>query len=283
MSFKFKAVVAAIGLSLGLAAQAAQINGDGIPSPGIATGTGAGNLVLSVFDVAGQRALIYNLNTTVNDFGTGVNNLSYSDAGLNSFLSSISTANLGGVIWNVTAISNQVDQSGPTPVWTKFGFYTTAAPGQILTGGPSGNGPPTIDAISNTLASVGDYYLSNNTLNGGNGPLNTGNTAVTTPADGLAYGNTLSFGNNMGNAGNFNNTGNLGDALTFYLWHGINDGQSFGDTATDLLPGRWQLQFNGAQASLTYQAVPVPAALWLLGSALAGMVSISRRKTAANR
>lgn len=40
-------------------------------------------------------------------------------------------------------------------------------------------------------------------------------------------------------------------------------------------------QLLGADGNLQLQAVPVPAAAWLFGSAVAGMVSLRRRKTAA--
>jgi hypothetical protein len=45
-------------------------------------------------------------------------------------------------------------------------------------------------------------------------------------------------------------------------------------------PGLWSLQFTATGGTLSYtaSAVPVPAAAWLFGSAIAGMIGIGRRR-----
>lgn len=52
--------------------------------------------------------------------------------------------------------------------------------------------------------------------------------------------------------------------------------------AFDPTPTEWSLSANatGGSYSMTIAAVPVPAAVWLFGSGLLGLIAVARRKTA---
>jgi hypothetical protein len=83
----------------------------------------------------------------------------------------------------------------------------------------------------------------------------------------------------FGNA-SFLATGSLDEALAFY--HVTNTGALFGG-ATDPVQvtrqeGLWTLAANGELRYEVGAVVPVPAAVWLLGSAMIGLVGVSRRR-----
>lgn len=96
-------------------------------------------------------------------------------------------------------------------------------------------------------------------------------------------GNPL-FGNNV-NGLPINSAGRVGDELFFYNAHNQTLDFFFdpphNDAEMTLFAGVWQLDADG---TLTYGAlgapVPVPAAVWLLGSALIGLVGVARRREA---
>lgn len=94
-------------------------------------------------------------------------------------------------------------------------------------------------------------------------------------------GDLLSGGTGL--SGSTSIVGNVGDTMAYYSYAetGTVQGGFFGNTfivdgvSSELL-GEWTL----GQDALTFvgSEVPVPAAVWLFGSALLGMVGVSRRK-----
>lgn len=278
-SNKVKTIVTAIGLSMGLAAHAAQINVDNIANVG--SGTGAGNLVLAVLDTTGARSLVFNLGETTNSFITKANT-SFTipnEASLTSFLNGVTNA--ASVKWNIGAIRNVISFDGNgDPVWTDYGFQSTAKPGTSLVGGLAGNGPNSGDpGITGALGAAGVFFGFNNQLAGN--PLGSANTVAVTSASNAFFNN--GYGNNFGGAGGFNNTAGLNEAADFFFFHAIGDGVSLGTTQADKFAGKWAVNFTqGGAASVSYNVnpIPVPAAVWMLGSALCGLVTIKRRKDA---
>ena len=277
-SNKVKTIVTAIGLSMGVAAHAAQINVDNIANVG--SGTGAGNLVLAVLDATGARSLVFNLGETTNSFITKANT-SFTipnEASLNAFLNGVT--DVASVKWNIGAIRNVISFDGfGEAVWNDFGFQTTAKPATSVVGGLAGNGPNSADpGITNASGAAGVFFGFNNQLPAN--PLGSANTVAVTSASNAFFNN--GYGNNFGGAGSFNNTAGLNEAAEFFFFHGIGDG-GLGATQADKFAGKWAVNFTqGGAASVSYSvnAVPVPAAVWMLGSALCGLVTIKRRKDA---
>jgi hypothetical protein len=110
------------------------------------------------------------------------------------------------------------------------------------------------------------------------------NPADIDPADNNAYHGTVANGAYAGDPGLWNtnwaltpvnNTAAIGEDMGFYFIKG----DLAGNNTTTEAAGRWA--FDGT--NLTYgavSAVPVPAAIWLFGSGLIGLVGVARRKTA---
>ena len=96
------------------------------------------------------------------------------------------------------------------------------------------------------------FLFGDGAATGGYGPLN--------PGDGYYIDAATSFANAAGYIGGF--TLNAAQNVKFFLYDDI-----LGD--------------NQGGVSLLVAAVPLPAAAWLFGSALIGLVAVSRRKAAA--
>ena len=95
------------------------------------------------------------------------------------------------------------------------------------------------------------------------------------------------FSVNWGGATSFFSTGGIGQSLEFFFM--AQNGTLANTNATSVRYGasnpdgtaKWTLNANGGLAYAVPTAVPVPAAVWLFGSGLLGLVGISRRKKSA--
>jgi ABC-type uncharacterized transport system permease subunit len=64
---------------------------------------------------------------------------------------------------------------------------------------------------------------------------------------------------------------NVGDSIGFYFISPT----SLTDSLVTEYAGVWSLSTDGM---LSYSAVPVPAAVWLFGSGLVGLIGVARRR-----
>lgn len=72
-------------------------------------------------------------------------------------------------------------------------------------------------------------------------------------------------------------TNGVGGDLGFYMYGNTGSYGSVDEANMQAFNGKWNLSSTG-DLSYSVSAVPVPAAAWLLGSALVGLVGISRRR-----
>lgn len=254
-----KALVASVALAFGAQAQAA-IDSDNAFAP--FSGTGAGELFLSVVDRGGSapRSYVLDLGITTANFlandASYVNNISIAaDANLQNILNNAT----GSISWNLAGVYNLPDAN-----FNGMGYLSTSPSSPSIPSGFAG--------VSGAQTNMGIYLQS---VNGSDT-----NTAVNTSQIFTAAANAFydtSWGDMWNGA--HSTEAALGGSLGFYY-------VMLQDALADLsgvqkMLGEWSLSSNG---TLTYTAdvgapVPVPAAVWLLGSALIGMVGVARRRS----
>jgi hypothetical protein len=270
----FLASLTALGAAAGTASAA--VDPDGALNP--TTGDGGGELFLSVIDRGGpvQRSYVLDLGITAADLlandASLVNNLSFTaDAGLLDIINNRS----GTLAWNIAAAHNF-----PGATNDDFGYLTTSPTALVA----NSNTPIGFNGISIALTKVGTYALA---VNGTNTDYATDISQTFASTSGAYY--DVAWGD-MWN-GSHSTEGALGDSLGFYfVAMDFNESDPSGDptlySRVQALLGQWTLSAGGL---LSYSAdigpapVPVPAAVWLLGSALVGMVGIGRRRKTAER
>lgn len=110
---------------------------------------------------------------------------------------------------------------------------------------------------------------------------NTNGSAIATPGTLpiAAYFPTLPM-QNWASQAVFNATGGVGDSLPFYFLTASSTSAGAPATNTKYASAtgaafNWTLNADG---SLAYSAVPIPAAVWLFGSGLLGLIGITRRR-----
>ncbi len=257
------------------------------PASALTTGTlSNGSLFLAVWDssTSGTYSYVQDLGYTINSFLPNSNAaVSAADggpatgdktpaAGLNlpfatSFLSSF-TGLTSDLRWNVVAYDNQASNLTTN---TRRAAATT----QVATANAGGITSSGLQTVTTNIGAAATNLNCVTAL--------TGCSSTSTLLKGSGYGN------NLGNGG-LSTSQSLGGTLEmmYITQNGTNPGATnaasfdFYDNAF----GRatWNLASNG---TLTYNiegapaAVPLPAAAWLFGSGLLGLVGIGRRKSKA--
>jgi hypothetical protein len=278
MKLKMKALAAAVALVVAGSANAA------VTFPGAATG---GSLLFEAWD--GTNAYIHDLGTTFNSVYGSASAVTTQAAGDTNYnLASLFTSAFwtnSAVQWHVISAKSLNDTTSnlgmlATANTTAFGLFNKNA-STGLTGGanglnggmyaningalPTGTGTvalaspayPTANWGSNSNWSTFDAALGGTAVTGFfTGPINAATAYTAGPGVGL-------FASSI-------NTGTLGSTQTTKTAFAGSNGNA-----------DWILQNNG---TLTYHvagaapaAVPLPAALWLFGSGLLGLVGVGRR------
>lgn len=258
MKLKLKSLVAALAMASAGGANAA-ISTDGVfGGAGLTLGTGDGEIFFAINDPTLQQSLVLDLNLTVNDFrfnnASLINTFSVTDATLASFIANSPDQSL--LEWNLGGLSNK--GLGPDL-------------GVVSTHGSAG-----------ATWDLGEGFLNGHALTGGMvlmdgfAGFNPSTTVVASTSAGGFNGGI--WGATYGGAMQTLNshTGLLGgELMSFHFADETNtlDGLVM---ATAFTGGLWVV--DGALGKVSYNAVPVPAAVWLFGSALLGLIGISRRR-----
>lgn len=272
---KIKAL--AVGVLLAVAGSAnAAINTGAVGAPT----NGNSEFFLTVFDPSAQMS--FNLDMGNNAFNFYNTN---SFASINLAADSEYAAFIGqtDLSFTVTAAHRNFDETDVNQLGA-FGVYTTSgSAASVLT--------TTMDSITNI--DIRSSRISNMGANINANAVNTGqpgadgstysvnNSSIATVGQ-VGYYNVASWGNTLGGSA-YTAAGTVGTAIDFYHVGLVVDQLFLGNEVSYAqLLGSWNLGTNGM---LTYSAagtnpVPVPAAAWLFGSGLLGLVGVARRKAA---
>lgn len=271
-SLKLKSLVIAVALAAAGTTQAAIVTDGYNGGAGLGTGTGAGELMFSILDPVANQSLILDMNLTVNTFRNSnaslINTFSVTDSVFQGFLSAHS-ADWSQMRWNLGGLSN----SGLGP---NAGILTTNG-NAGATINPTVQGPVDGNALTSAMGSIENYANLNN-------PSLSPNAAISNSVAATGYMGG-SWGSNFGGSFFFSNEqtgfGGPGQLMSFIAL-GSTDVSDLSGTpiSTTYSNGRWVVDPTLGQVSYVGQvsAVPVPAAVWLFGSGLLGLVGISRRR-----
>jgi hypothetical protein len=260
---KWFALVGAAALGFSGLASAAYTNGNG------ATGS---SLILNVFDTVTRESYSATLEITPNNltYGTFAGGPTFTAlAGNSTFTGLFSNNTPGNVLWNV--VSNLNDAA------------TGAVPGENIPWSLGFTAASQPAALGGNQMSAANLKLNSwvNLLSGQQTAPGSGLTTSTVATDAWNMTNAAAAFGGVSGGGSlpFNTTTTLGGTLSYFT------ATANGDTAVDpstfaqiagfwSLAGSGQLTWNAAQVG----AVPVPAAAWLLGSGLLGLVGVGRRR-----
>lgn len=249
--FKIKATAVAVAFAIAGGAQAATID---TTQSGVNGGAGVlVNIMRVNSDGTDGNSMLINTGLNSRDVADGVTTSYVSDVSLTSSIASFISGASSIKFWAIGVASDA------------FAFDTAAM-------GTSNSFLGDASAVEGYVTNINAYIDTANTGDYGNDVAGDGPDIETN----LAPGSDLHYTNAL-TSGLFSPAG-LNSSVVFKA--SMNDTFGAGFSTADL--GSWMLSSNG---ELTYgqpvSAVPVPAAVWLFGSGLVGLVGIGRRRKSA--
>lgn len=272
MKFNMKAVAASVLFAVAGTSQAVILNGS------VGNGGNDGELFISIFrDTTSPESMIIDTGISLLALQSGATTTwTSSSSQTAAILSFLGTANASAFRFNAGGLTNQVPDGVELGPNSYNGFFTTIASTidpAIYLGGELGTPESNIQTFAteinqawgSTASFANDGYI---------GGLNPGENG---------YHNAMLWGNDLGGGGanNENVVGTL--ARVFNVLNvDTSDPFEFGYEIGFNLVGFLNIDATTGVASLSQgvSEVPVPAAAWLLGSGLVGLVGVARRRTA---
>lgn len=268
MNLKLKTLVAAVAMVAAGAAQAAILT-DGINGgAGFGYGVGDAELLLSIYDKSRNESLVLDLNLTANQFRFNnaalINTFSVTDSLLQSFIAGSPDASL--MRWNIGGASNG-------PAFSDIGLLSThGTAGDLI---DPAERPATGSAAMTGMQQYEAYAIYNSNRFTATNPNSAISNALVDASGHMAglwgpsFGGALTYINEQ--------TGFADTQLMSFIYIDETNPVSGEMFATVFANGSWKV--DPTLGKVSYVAtVPVPAAVWLLGSGLLGLVGISRRK-----
>ncbi len=255
MKTSMKILAASVALAMSGIANAAILQSDGT--------VGSGELFLTAWDEVGQQSYSLDLGILQRDFMANTSQtLSYDLSADTNFANFM---NNSGVVYAIAGGDDSFQ------VAETYGFVITSSSGIDSVR----QGAQTTSMIAGVVASIDNMALNSNADAGDMTNFAANLSSYSIPGDTGYFG----VGTWSVNAGGkpFVTIGNIDSSIPFYF-AGI-----AADYATGVvteLPNVWTLTSAGQLTYAAPSAVPVPAAVWLFGSGLLGLVSVARRRKA---
>ncbi len=270
MNLKLKTLFVAIAMTTTGAAQAAIFTDGFAGGASAGLGTGDAELLLSVYDPGRNQSLVLDLNVTANQFRSNATFLSSNFSVTNTLLQSFiaGSGNQSAMRWNIGGISNM--GAGPD-----LGLLSTNGAGGA-TIDPTER-PDTGSAILTGMGNYEAYANYNSTLFTATNP----NSAISNALVDASGHMAGLWGPSIGGALKYDNEqiGFTGGQLMSFIYADEADTINNAPFATTFANGQWQVDATlGKVSYVAVATVPVPAAVWLLGSGLVGLIGISRRR-----
>ena len=233
-----------------------------IQAIGDATADGS-EFLFNLVDYTAQNSYTLDLGFTVEQFLANPSkplSFTLNDGNFTSFAAAYKAGN--NATWGVSGGHGLLNDPTDT---AKFGFYTTSV----------AKVPAVIDEnaaqISNTTGVWNILVKSVQTQDSNANNLSTFRTVG-------QQGYTADYGNDFQTALPFIAQGSVGSTLSF-VHEKVND-VDYDTGELVVLPGKWNFAINGSVGTLTYttSAVPLPAAVWMFGAGLMGLLGLNRRK-----
>lgn len=267
MKFSIKVLAASALIAVAGSSQAAIL--DGYANPG------DGDIFISILrDSATPQSMIIDTNISIFDLRDGVTtNWTASAAQTAAVLNFLGTSDLSDFRFNAGGVSDQFDIFDPT-MNDDLGAVVSsndAFDSQIL---DSSNVDTVRQNIHGFETEINNVYPSpaNDVITG---------LSPSSQANGAGFHNSALWGDHVGGAlPSINTAAAAGTPLDlWYLYNGSSD--FLGYTTSYLKLGQFSIDTATGVISLSpVSSVPVPAAIWLLGSGLVGLVGVARRKAA---
>ncbi|HLF95735.1 MAG TPA: hypothetical protein VI457_01200 [Methylococcaceae bacterium] len=282
---KVKAIVAGLALALGATSAQADI----VTSPTLGTTAAPSELMLNIHDYTAGRTFVADLGSSFAILRTMTSGLLTWDLGalFGSDFSALGIGSGNNIRYDVVAYSRNTTNTGTL---NETSGRNTASFGYMVT---SNLAESTLDGFTST------QFLS--TMDGGTGPMNainsrfgafnalvdpTNNNAVNAAYTTADSSSTVwvpgTWGSNIASkVAGMDTQGTIGTDLAFWFFGAklSTAGTSDGDAMR--LFGNFHLASNGVLTYGSAAPVPVPGAVWLLGSSLLGFIGLGSRKNKA--
>lgn len=235
--------------------------------------TGNGELFFSVRDTATNTSYVRDLGITMDDWIASAGNSNHTFAADPTMTSYLNGKDPSQFVWAIMA-GDSIGETSGAPGSLRYLTSATYEMAELR--------ETQMDFNTMDMAGLDENYVNmvnaewNESISPETIALNKSNTA--TSADTWYF---MDLYDNWGGALNKEATAGVGQEMNFFL---ISNTDSLANQSNFQQFGKWNLDPTG---NLTYTAadagpgpapIPVPAAVWLMGSALVGLVGVARRK-----
>lgn len=238
-----------------LAALSAGSQSDGDPQ---------GELFLSVWDPVNQISYTRDLGVDVLDTDFTSTPLSFAADSL--FSTTFAVSNFSDLRYSVVGANNDLVNAVVLGIWT-------TSTDDVIAGGDG----LSFSAMNTMAQNIRNYTIGVNEAAGSSDFSADISSVITEVADPGYYGNEFTFDETFGSITSFQSGAAIGESMAFYslIISADTGGElEINQLADGTTPFVWTLGLDG---TLSYAPVPVPAAVWLFGSALAAFLGLRRR------